>query len=104
MEDRIAALRGADGVRAIVIDAAVLFEAGWNTLCDTTVFVEAPEPVRLDRVRRSRGWSEADFHQREAEQFPLDRKRRLCCYSVQNVSDVSHLPGQVTRVLDEILA
>ena len=29
-------------VPAVVLDAAILYEAGWDTLCDLVVFVDAP--------------------------------------------------------------
>ncbi len=91
-------------VRAVVLDAAVLFETGWDKLCDTTVFVEAPLETRARRVADARGWSRQELLRREALQIPLDRKQQSCCHTLQNVSDVSRLPGQVTRLLDEILA
>ena len=43
---------------AIVLDAAILFEAGWDQLCDLVVFVDASFSVRLDRVARDRGWTD----------------------------------------------
>jgi len=32
----------AAGVRVAVLDAALLFEAGWDEMCEKTVFVESP--------------------------------------------------------------
>ncbi|NBB94719.1 MAG: dephospho-CoA kinase [Planctomycetes bacterium] len=103
MQRRIAAARQAGRTRAVVIDAAVLFEAGWDVLCTHTVYVEAPLADRVARVTAARGWSRAELLRREKVQFPLDRKQELCCYGLKNVDDVSHLPGQVTRLLDDIL-
>ena len=37
---------------AVVLDAAILLEAGWDNLCDLVVFVDASQPVRLHRVAR----------------------------------------------------
>lgn len=103
-EQRISHVRRAAEARAMVLDAAVLFKAGWDKLCTHTVFVESPLEQRLARVAESRGWSKDDLLKREAAQFPLDRKRQYCCHTLQNVKDVSHLQGQVTRLLDDILA
>src|SRR5262245_46108126 len=33
----------------VVIDAALLFEAGWDKLCDKILFVDAPRDLRLER-------------------------------------------------------
>ena len=43
--------------RAVVLDAAILLEAGWNTLCDRIVFVDAPRDQRLARLSAARGWT-----------------------------------------------
>ncbi len=60
----------------VVLDAAVLLEAGWDDLCDLVIFVDAPRPDRLRRVAQSRGWSESTLDARERSQWPSVRKRR----------------------------
>lgn len=37
--------------KAIVMDAALLFESGADRLCDTTIAVTAPPEIRLHRIR-----------------------------------------------------
>ncbi len=59
----------------VVLDAAVLFEAGWDDLCDAIVFVDAPDRVRRARIAESRGWSAEQLSARESAQWPLTRKR-----------------------------
>src|SRR6516162_1620077 len=34
----------------ILLDAAIMLEAGWNSACDRLVFVEVPREVRLKRL------------------------------------------------------
>ena len=57
----------------LVIDAALLFEAGWDKLCDKILFVDAPRDLRLERAV-ARGWSAEQFAAREAAQMPTRRK------------------------------
>jgi dephospho-CoA kinase len=57
-----------------VLDAALLMEAGWDEMCEKTVFVEAPREARLARAT-ARGWDEEDFAAREDAQESLNRKR-----------------------------
>jgi dephospho-CoA kinase len=71
-------------VRFIVLDAAVMLEAGWNDVCDKLIFVDAPRSLRLERVRQQRGWSEADLQAREALQLPLEEKRRRADAVIRN--------------------
>ena len=64
LDERVERLLDGGEVSAIVIDAPLLVEAGWNEFCDKIVFVEAPRAVRLARAL-GRGWSEQDFAARE---------------------------------------
>jgi len=41
----------------ILIDAAVLFSAGWNKLCDYTIYVYTPLPLIFLRVYRKKKYS-----------------------------------------------
>lgn len=99
--ERIDAARQTDSI-AVVVDAAVLFEAGWDDLCTVTMFVEAPEEDRLERVRKSRGWDRDALQTREARQIPLDKKARRCHYNIHNHSSVSRLKEQVRQFLHHI--
>lgn len=67
---------GRNGLPGVVLDAAILYEAGWNTLCDIVLFVDARREARLPRLAASRGWSADDLDVRERAQAPLDEKRR----------------------------
>jgi dephospho-CoA kinase len=87
LERQIAELRAEGRCELIVLDAAVMLESGWSGLCDAIVFVEAPHEVRLERVRRCRGWSDAELSRREGSQWPLERKRAAAEFVVVNDRD-----------------
>src|SRR5262249_30843121 len=59
----------------VVLDAAVMLEAGWDDVCDKLIYVDAPRPVRLARVKAQRGWSDMDLANREAVQMPAEKKK-----------------------------
>lgn len=67
----------------LILDAAVMLEAGWGDLCDAIVFVDAPFEARLARVQQ-RGWSEDELRRREASQMSLDDKRRRADLVIDN--------------------
>ncbi len=71
-------------VPAVVLDAAILYEAGWDTLCDSVVFVDAPPEVRLARLEASRGWTAEVLAAREKAQGPLEEKRRQADHVLTN--------------------
>lgn len=76
--------------RALVLDAALLFEAGWNSLCDKILYVDAPRDVRLERAV-SRGWSAEQFAAREAAQWPVEDKRSRADLVIRNVRTLESL-------------
>lgn len=86
----------------IVLDAAVLLEAGWDDLCDRIAFVDAPRAERLRRVGASRGWSEADLAARERRQWPVEEKRRRADWVVVNDGPVDRLDDEADRLLGRL--
>lgn len=68
------------GVFYVILDAAMLLEAGWDKLCDVIIFVDTPDETRLKRAMESRGWTAEEFQAREATQFSLKKKRKKMNY------------------------
>jgi dephospho-CoA kinase len=104
---RIAAMQAAADdpqVLAYVWDIPLLFEVGLHARCDAIVFVDAPPAQRLQRVLQTRGWDEIELGRREKLQLPLDNKRRMSNYILQNTADVGFAQRQVREVLSEVLA
>jgi dephospho-CoA kinase len=85
---------------AVLLDAAVLFEAGWNDLCHTIVFIDVPRALRLDRLQAGRGWNQTEVERREASQVPLETKRQRS----QIVIDNAHSLDEAGRELAKLLA
>jgi dephospho-CoA kinase len=85
-----------------VVDAALLFEAGWDKLCDCTAFVDAPRTVRLARAVQ-RGWTEEDFAAREAAQDSLESKRARADLIIDNSGSIEHTQAQVMRLWQSLV-
>lgn len=102
LERFIAETRTKNDVPAVVLDAAVLFEAGWDDICTHVLFVAAPE---ADRRRRAaaKGWGEIAWRRREKSQFPLDIKAARCYAALDNSSTVVHLREQTRQALHRIV-
>lgn len=103
MRRRIRDAQSRPAVKAVVIDAAVLMEAGWDDLCTVCVFVKAGEKLRMARVA-SRGWSAGQWRRRENSQISLDKKAAQCDYTVVNCSSIPLLRAQVRQILRKILS
>jgi dephospho-CoA kinase len=91
----------ADGHTAVLLDAAVMLEAGWNSKCDLVVFVDCPERLRLERVHAHRGWSEDELRRREASQLSLADKRREADLIVVNDNQIEQAGRQLLDSLQQ---
>lgn len=90
-------------IRAVVLDAPKLLEAGLKGVCDVVVFVDCPRKERLRRAAQTRGWSEEEFDRRERSQFSLDKKRSMSDEVIVNHSDVEALRREVEPLFTTIL-
>ena len=86
-------LKGAE-IPAVVLDAPVMFKAGWDKLCDKIVFVDAEISIRQQRARQ-RGWNPDELARREAYQTPLNEKRKLSTSVIQNSNSKIETLNQV---------
>jgi dephospho-CoA kinase len=91
-------------VKAFVWDTPLLFETGIDKRCDAVVFVDAPLPLRVQRVQTSRGWDESELLRRENLQMPLDSKREKSDDVITNATDAGSTRVQVREVLSRIIA
>jgi dephospho-CoA kinase len=87
----------------VVLDAAVMLEAGWNDLCDTIVFVDTPFETRLKRVEENRGWTADELRRREASQVSLEDKRAVSEFIVDNSGSLENAVQQLTAFIDKRL-
>jgi dephospho-CoA kinase len=94
--EKISQLATRGDVDVVVLDAALLLEAGWNQYCDRIVYVDVPTEVRQARAQ-ARGWTAADFAAREAAQLPLSEKRAAADIVIDN----SGSPEDTARQLEK---
>jgi dephospho-CoA kinase len=97
--EEITAAQANPAVVFIVLDAAIMLEAGWNQCCDRLVYVDAPRATRLQRLLEQRGWTEKEVQARESAQMPLSEKASRA----DDVVDNSGLPEEVDRQVADLL-
>ncbi|MDA7880548.1 dephospho-CoA kinase [Mariniblastus sp.] len=68
---------------AVLLDAPVMFKAGWDQMCDKVVFVNAKLVTRKSRAKL-RGWNSDELAKREAFQTPVEEKRTLATDVIDN--------------------
>jgi dephospho-CoA kinase len=102
IKEQIAQAQADASAEGVVLDAAVLFEAGWDELCTARVFVSAPDEARRRRVAETRNWSGQRWAAIEKSQISLDTKASRCEYNIDNRFSASFLREQVRVIFHRI--
>ena len=97
--ERIEQLR-AEGTDVVVVEAALLFEAGWDPLVDEVWATDSPVEAVIQRLRDRNGLQEEEVRKRIDSQ--MDRSERLARVDlvVDNSGDVAELEQMVTSLWD----
>lgn len=86
---------------AIILDAAVLFEAGWDRFCDRVVYVDVPENIRFERIEATRDWSRSEWQSREARQISTEEKRNRADAVIDNSESVTQAVQQMKTCIEK---
>ncbi len=103
MRDKISELATQGAVDIVVLDAALLLEAGWDEYCDKILYVDTPELVRHARAA-ARGWTSEEVAQREAAQLPLDQKKNRADLVIDNSQSPAETARQVETIIQTLAA
>jgi dephospho-CoA kinase len=83
------------GSAVAVLEAAVLLEAGWDSLVDEVWVIEAPEGRSMEQLRVRTGWNEQEVRQRVAAQMPNTERRARATLVIWNDGDLATLERRV---------
>lgn len=95
--------QGQAEIKAIVIDAPLLFELDLQKQCDKLIFVDARRTICLARARQ-RGWEQQELARREKKQLSLALKRKRCDYILDNNSSIDACRSQVEKIFSRIIS
>lgn len=73
----------------ILKEAALLFESGSYQLCDVNILVKAPLDLKIARVMKRDGVSEAQVLARMDKQFSDEKKEQMANYMIDNTAHQS---------------
>ncbi len=86
----------------VLREAAILFESGSHKDCEAIVVVSAPEDLRIERVQKRSGESEAQIRARMSKQWPQKKKEELADYLIFNEQKEMLIP-QVIKVHEDLI-
>ena len=99
VSDKIEAFRG-QGVDTVGVEAALLFEAGWDSLVEEVWVTDASEEIIIGRLRERNGLSEEEAKKRINSQ--MDRMERIgrSDFVINNSGDMAELGTTIKELWD----
>jgi dephospho-CoA kinase len=102
MAELIAELRTQGGMKAIVVEAAVLIEANWMSLVDQVWVVVASEAVVVDRLAQQRSLSAAQVRTRIAAQLSNDERLKHAQVVIHNDGSLLQVHAAVQQAWNQL--
>ena len=95
--DKIEVLRS-QGVGVVVVEAALLFEAGWDSLVEEVWVTDSPDQIVIERLNKRNGLSEEEARKRISSQ--MDRIERLekADFVIDNSGDMAGLESAIKEL------
>lgn len=90
-----------NGYKGVLIDAPVLFESGFDKMCDITICVTAPTELKLQRIVNRDGIPYEKALARINNQLHDDELRAKCNYEIKNSLN-DNVEEQILAILSKI--
>ncbi len=88
--------------KIIIVDMAIIFELGVESLFDYIVTIYAPLPLRIKWLQRDRGWTEKEIKDRINAQMQVEQKIEKSDFIIQNKGSVKNLRSKALRLFNII--
>ena len=79
------------------LEAALLLEEKYDEICDEIWYIYCEKEVRMERLRRDRGYSDERIRQVMENQLPDEEYEAHCDFQLYNDEDVAHTYLQIER-------
>jgi dephospho-CoA kinase len=88
------------GTDVVVVEAALLFEAGWDNMADEIWSTDAPEALIIKRLQSRSGLSQEEARKRIDSQMSAEERRSRSQVVVDNSGDLVELDRIVRSIWD----
>jgi dephospho-CoA kinase len=102
MAELIAELRARGGMKAIVVEAAVLIEANWQPLVDQVWVVVASEAAVVDRLAKQRNLSSEQVRTRIAAQLSDEERLKHAHVVIRNDGALEEVRAAVQQAWNQL--
>ncbi len=90
------------GRKAVVLEAALLIEAGWTTLVDQVWLVVASEATVVDRLKKGKTANESEVLARLKTQMPTQEKMKYAHEVIDNDGTLEELEARVAELWQKL--
>ena len=88
--------------KLFVVDAALIFEANFNSFFDSTLLITAPEKLRINRAVERRNLPLESIQNRISLQMSDMKKKKLANYTIVNNNSVENFYTKLDKFYDTI--
>lgn len=86
----------------VFIDVPLLFEVGWDDLCDATIVVSCTKETQIQRVLQRDHCTYEEALARIKNQMSLEEKEKRADFIIHNETNYYDLEKEILRVLREV--
>lgn len=88
--------------KLVVIDVPLLFESGFESLCDGVLVISISPELQIKRLMKRNNFTKKEALARIDNQMPLSEKEKIATYVVANIGTISDLEKKLSDLLQEI--
>ena len=88
--------------KVIFLSIPLLFEAGFDNLCDEIICIYTQEEIQIERLMKRNKITKEEAINRIAAQMPLSEKCQKSTYIIDNSKNLCYTIEQLTKILNEI--
>jgi dephospho-CoA kinase len=101
VENRAAAIASADSQKVILVDAALIFEAGIGGRFEKVIVTSCRPEQQIERLMH-KGLSREEAERRIAAQIPAEEKKRRADFVIDSSGPLENTRAQVERIYSSL--
>ena len=86
----------------VVIDVPLLFESGFESLCNGVLVISITPELQIERLMKRNDFTKKEAIARISNQMPLREKEKRATYVVANTGTIGDLEKKLSDLLQEI--
>ncbi len=88
--------------KLVVIDVPLLFESGFESLCNGVLVISITPELQIERLMKRNAFTKKEAIARINNQMPLSEKEKRATYVVANTGTIDDLEKKLSDLLQEI--